>query len=295
MQSTQSTEPAAMNAPALPQVTIERTLAQLRWRPADFEEDTLLWRIAEHGDYWLLLHDDEPLLAPDDRKRTLAAVFTSETACDAYLAEPGLAPQGTVASHCDGRELVARLGQHRYQGIVFNCLGPDRPLAFVPDLLVRLQPFIDAPRDTQPMTAAERIDFDCLAADAYPRQQPGERAVVDALWRATLALDEWFMVASLSARRKPLARRDDDGYLSAFLFTDARRATRFVRINALRDTHGDPAVVQPIQPATVIAWSRERSFPVRVGRLHFNFGNPGWYSPADNLARLHDHLDAWPL
>ena len=281
-----------MDTATLPQVTIERTLAQLRWRPTDFEEETLLRRIAEHRDFWLLLHEDAPLCAPDDHNRVLAAVFTSEAARDAYLAEPGLAPHGTRPQHRDGRQLAARLSQRRYDGVVFNCLGPDRPLAFVPELLERLQPFVDAPRDRQPVSAAERIDFDCLAADAYPRQQPGERAVVDALWRATFALNEWFMIASASAGGIPVTQRDNDRYLALFLFTDARRANRFVRINAVRDTQRELAVVRSIAPATVIAWSRGNRFPGRVGRLHFNFGNPGWYSPADNLARLADHLAA---
>ena len=281
-----------MDTATLPQVTIERTLAQLRWRPTDFEEETLLRRIAEHRDFWLLLHEDAPLCAPDDRNRVLAAVFTSEAARDAYLAEPGLAPHGTRPQHRDGRQLAARLSQRRYDGVVFNCLGPDRPLAFVPELLERLQPFVDVPRDRQPVSAAERIDFDCLAADAYPRQQPGERAAVDALWRATFALNEWFMIASASAGGVPVTQRDNDRYLSLFLFTDARRANRFARINAVRDAHRELAVVRSIAPATVIAWSRGNRFPGRVGRLHFNFGNPGWYSPADNLARLADHLAA---
>ena len=86
---------------ALPQVTIERTLAQLRWRPADFDEATLLRRIAEYPAYWLLLHDGEPLLAPDDRDRRLAAVFTSESARDACLAEPGLTPAGAKVKRCE--------------------------------------------------------------------------------------------------------------------------------------------------------------------------------------------------
>lgn len=279
---------------ALPQVTIERTLAQLRWRPADFDEATLLRRIAEHPAYWLLLHDGEPWLAPDDRDRRLAAVFTSESARDACLAEPGLAPAGAKVKRCDGRELFTRLRQRHYDGIVFNCMGPDRPLAFVPELLTRLQPFADAPRDRHVTTAAERIDFDSLAADAYPRQQPGERAIVDALWRATFALDEWFVVTARSATRKPFIQRDNDGYPSAFLFTDAGRAARFVKLNMLRSAPGSDAIAPPIAPATVIAWSREQSFPVHAERLHFNFGNPGWFSPSDNLARLYDHLNAPP-
>ena len=56
--------------------------------------------------------------------------------------------------------------------------------------------------------------------------------------------------------------------------------------------HRELAVVRSIAPATVIAWSRGNGFPGRVGRLHFTFGNPGWYSPADNIARLADHLAA---
>ena len=233
---------------ALPQVTIERTLAQLRWRPADFDEATLLRRIAEYPAYWLLLHDGEPLLAPDDRNRRLAAVFTSESARDACLAEPGLTPAGAKVKRCDGRELFTRLRQRHYDGIVFNCMGPDRPLAFAPELLTRLQPFADAPRDRHVTTAAERIDFDSLAADAYPRQQPGERPIVDALWRATFALDEWFVVTARSAQRKPFIQRDNDGYPSAFLFTDAGRAARFVQLNMLRMAHGSEAIAPPIAP-----------------------------------------------
>lgn len=281
---------------AAPRVTIERTLAQLRWRPAAFFEDSLLRRIVAHEEFWLVIRNGEPMLAPDDgRARRLAAVFTSVEARDSFLRAEQIGPASVEFLLVDGRALFNELRKRTYVGIVFNCSGPDRPLAFVAELLDRARPFTDAPRDRRPVTDAERIDFDAMAADAYPGQRPGERSAVDLLWRATYALTEWFAVVHGSPPHLLLTRSDNDGRLSAFFFTDAKRAERFIAINGLVDggtTPATPAVVAIASVTDVLAWSRRGRFPVPVERLHFNFGGPGWFSPADNLARLYDHLQA---
>lgn len=279
---------------ALPTVTVERTLAQLRWRPADFFEESLLRRIVAHEGYWLVFRDGEPMLAPDDgRARRLAAVFTSAVARDAFVGVENIDTDSVEMRQLDGRTLFGELRKHTYAGIVFNCAGPDQPLAFVTELLDRVRPFADAPRDLRPVTDAERIDFDAMAADAYPMQQPGERPAVDLLWRATYALDAWFAVVHGRPPNTLLTRNDRDRRLSAFFFTDARRAERFIEINELADGQGAsavPAAIAPLVPANVLDWSRRGKFPLPVERVHFNFGGPGWFSPADNLARLYDHL-----
>ena len=76
---------------APPQVTIERTLAQLRWRPADFDEATLLRRIAEYPAYWLLLHDGEPFAGPG-RPRSTALLPCSLPKVRVTPVSPNLAP-----------------------------------------------------------------------------------------------------------------------------------------------------------------------------------------------------------
>ncbi|MBL8309886.1 MAG: hypothetical protein JNL19_05640 [Burkholderiales bacterium] len=282
----------------LPRVSVERALAQLRWRPDDFFEESLLRHIVAHEGYWLVLRDGEPMLAPDDeRARRLAAVFTSTEARDAFLRDEHIAPADVSLRRLDGRALFATLRERSYVGVVFNCAGPDPPLAFIMALLERAQPLCDEPRDARPITDAERIDFDAMAADAYPNQQPGDRRNVDRLWRATYALPAWFAVLHTQPANTLLTRHDNERRLSGFLFTDARRAERFIDINQLAgppDAATPAAVVGSLDVATVLECSRRGRFPTPVERLHFNFGGPGWFSPADNLARLYDHLQTHP-
>ncbi len=279
----------------VPHISIERTLAQLRWRPSEFEEETLLRRIAEHDAYWVFTRDGELLHAPDSRERRLPAVFTSIAACDSYLAQCGLSRDVVRCQQLDGRALHKTLSAAPGDGIVFNCTGPEPAVAFVPELLVRLRPFVAAPHDRAPRTAAEFIDFDAMAADAFPDQQPGDHAAIDLLCHATFALAEWFMIASPTSPGEPLTRRDNRGVRrAAYFFTDARRAQRFIDVNQLRTAQGVPAVATPIAPATVMQWSRQHAFPGAVERVHFNFGGPGWFAPPGNLARLNDQLNILP-
>lgn len=279
---------------AVPKISIERTLAQLRWRPADFFEESLLRRIVAHTDYWLVVRDGEPMLAPDDeRARRLAAVFTSGTARDVFLREEHVAADSVEMRHLDGRALFSELGKRHYVGIVFNCSGPERPLAFVSELIDRARPFCAMSRDRRPMTDAEGIDFDAMAADAYPNQLPGPREAVDMLWRTTYELPEWFAVMHAVPAGVLFTRRDRDRQQSMFLFTDRKRAELFIEANDVHDREAAcrvPARVDALVPATVLDWSRQGKFPLIVERVHFNFGGPGWFSPADNLARLFDHL-----
>jgi hypothetical protein len=70
-------------------------------------------------------------MAPDQKGRTLAAVFTSEDACEAFLDEAG--KQGGTQLEpliYAGKNLFELLSKMDLTGIVFNCSGPTPPVAF---------------------------------------------------------------------------------------------------------------------------------------------------------------------
>jgi hypothetical protein len=66
-------------------------------------------------------------LAPDDRERALAAVFTAPDAAEAYLAAH---PEAGEATEIAGPELFARLAALPLDGFVVNCAGPVAPRGF---------------------------------------------------------------------------------------------------------------------------------------------------------------------
>ena len=71
------------------------------------------------------------VMAPDQKGRTLAAVFTSEDACEAFLDEAG--KQGGTQLEpliYAGKNLFELLSKMDLTGIVFNCSGPTPPVAF---------------------------------------------------------------------------------------------------------------------------------------------------------------------
>jgi hypothetical protein len=71
------------------------------------------------------------VMAPDQKGRTLAAVFTSEDACEAFLDEAG--KQGGTQLEpliYAGKNLFELLSKMDLTGIVFNCSGPNSARSF---------------------------------------------------------------------------------------------------------------------------------------------------------------------
>jgi len=71
-------------------------------------------------------------MAPDAKGRELAAIFTHDDAFDAYLEENRRAyPESELARmEFTGSDLFERILKMRLDGIVFNCCGPPKPVAF---------------------------------------------------------------------------------------------------------------------------------------------------------------------
>ncbi|HEX8072508.1 MAG TPA: hypothetical protein VF546_21350 [Pyrinomonadaceae bacterium] len=115
-------------------VEVEEALAALRAGTGDGER--LLALVANYPEYSMPVSKSETgyraALAPDPTGRALAAVFTAEDAFDAYLeASKGQAGAGErLQMRLTGPELFARLQQMRLNGVVFNCYGPPKPVAF---------------------------------------------------------------------------------------------------------------------------------------------------------------------
>ena len=71
-------------------------------------------------------------LAPDEKGRKLAAVFTSDEAIDAYTEQAKQRFPGVELKWLGlpGVQLFEQLAKMRIDGIVFNCEGPAKPVAF---------------------------------------------------------------------------------------------------------------------------------------------------------------------
>ena len=115
-------------------VGIEQVLATLDDSEAAFS------RIKHHTPFYLVANQvgDEMslVMAPDDERRRLAAVFTADDAREAFLAQavPALRIEPRILA-LSGQELCEMLADVPLEGIVFNCLGPIRPAAFTAELI----------------------------------------------------------------------------------------------------------------------------------------------------------------
>jgi hypothetical protein len=67
-------------------------------------------------------------LAPDNKRRKLAAIFTAEDAAEAFQA--GREPRSVEMVSVGGEKLFKSLKSMPLDGIVFNCCGPATPCAF---------------------------------------------------------------------------------------------------------------------------------------------------------------------
>jgi hypothetical protein len=115
-------------------VVVEEALLKLRTSEGPTER--LLALVREYPGYTIAIQKTDQGtrlgMAPDSKGRTLAAVFTYDDGFDAYY-EDGkrLQPGGELLQmSLSGRALFEHLLKLQLDGIVFNCNGPARPIAF---------------------------------------------------------------------------------------------------------------------------------------------------------------------
>ena len=111
-------------------IEIEKDLTQLR---AGSSSDGACVRVRDYPAYRIVVNrvDNRLVMAPDQEGRILAAVFTAEDACDAFLDEASIqnGAQLEPLIYC-GKDLFELLSKMDLTGIVFNCSGPTRAVAF---------------------------------------------------------------------------------------------------------------------------------------------------------------------
>lgn len=115
-------------------IEIEQALVEVR--TSEHPRDGLLPLIRDYQSYTIAIQKtDEGSrlgMAPDVKGRALAAVFTHEDAFDAYYEEgKRLQPEGELLQmNLSGRSLFEHLLKMQLDGLVFNCSGPPKPVAF---------------------------------------------------------------------------------------------------------------------------------------------------------------------
>ncbi len=277
---------------AFPQVNIDTTLAHLRWRAADFEPQTLLRYVAQYRDYYVVTQRGRLAPAPDDKNRFLIAVFTSVDSCNEFLIDGGIEADAVDIEKIEGRTLFPKIATANPEGVVFNCRGPQDSIAFVPRMIVRVLEHMDDPQRDAPPTSAMQIDFDTMAANAFPRSRLGARPDLDLLWAPAFSLDAWHALVHPRDAAQPTPYvRLERGVVTAYLFTDETRPARSIALPELRADDGS-YLLMPISPLSLVESSRLDPREQPFDTLRFNFGNPGWYSPLRNMAHVFDHLNA---
>ena len=290
-------------------MNIEADLAALRWPTEHVDLPLLLSRIGNFADYQLVLIDGKLATAPDDKNRMLAAVFTSEAARDNYLHElpesVKTALNQKITLSCSGRDLFTRLDAMPLDGIVFNCSGPERAIAFVPALCGQVLQRLKAesaglaePAPQHPEAANlfdHSPDFDALTAAAFPNLERGPIPAINALWRAAFALDQWHFIMHPKAASDPQPFvATEAGHVCIFAFTDSERLNSFAKENDLLDEKGG-AIMLSISPDNAVEWGRQEVERGGSRRMHFNFGGPGWFAPMVDLPRIYDYVQKRPV
>ena len=114
-------------------VMIEAALAGLRKGAAP---DNALMLVKEYANYYLAATAENGksafLMAPDDKGRKLAAIFTADDSFDAFAAgeTERLGGRAIEQMQLDGAALFDALRRMAIDGFVFNCAGPVAPVAF---------------------------------------------------------------------------------------------------------------------------------------------------------------------
>ncbi|MCS7038828.1 MAG: hypothetical protein RMN24_14160 [Anaerolineae bacterium] len=115
-------------------VAVERALADLRTGQV---QEGAIRLVREYEHYLLPVFDFGEqgyllALAPDDRGRALAAIFTASDGFDAYV--QAMADMNEVerliSVEVPGTVLFEQLMKTNLDGLVFNCSGPTQPVAF---------------------------------------------------------------------------------------------------------------------------------------------------------------------
>jgi hypothetical protein len=113
-------------------IAVEEALVNLRQGK---EQPDALQLVRDYQNYTVAStqHDGHPILvmAPDNKGRQLAAVFTADDAFDAFKAEMNVSADSTVRQlQLNGEQLFGMLQRMTLDGFVFNCAGPIKPVAF---------------------------------------------------------------------------------------------------------------------------------------------------------------------
>jgi len=113
---------------------VEEALTKLRFQPES--ADDVIPLVRDYASYVLAVNRVRGgtvlAMAPDARGRQLAAVFTSMEAFDAFYPEgkQGCPDGELLILNMSGIELFSHLAKMNLEGMVFNCSGPARPIAF---------------------------------------------------------------------------------------------------------------------------------------------------------------------
>ncbi len=114
-------------------IEVEQALADLR---AGTASDDALWLVKKYKKYTLVQLNTNgaitPALAPDDKERKLAALFTFDDTLDEFLdiAQAAFPNSQVLTWTSDGTELFTFLAKTNLDGVVFNCKGDLPPVAF---------------------------------------------------------------------------------------------------------------------------------------------------------------------
>ena len=117
-------------------ITVEESLLELRTNPEAGQD--LLAIVRQYHGYLLAVSEADDnyrlAMAPDTKGRALAAVFTFEDAFVAFMNESKQAyPEVDLRGiSLPGPALFAELAKVQVDGVVFNCAGPVKPVAFAP-------------------------------------------------------------------------------------------------------------------------------------------------------------------
>lgn len=274
---------------------VEEALAGIRWPGSKSvaEIDALLRTVANFGAYWIVLQDGKLPAAPDSKNRVLAPVFTTAAARDLFLDTlPDDQINQKLVLKLNGQQLFSKLADMQIDGIVFNCVGPQDPLAFVPQLAEQALRHIAGPTKSNETAAdtKKEIVFDPLVQAAFPNGGlGGSMDALDALHHQLFALDEWIFAVHPKQAANPLPYViQHQGRRRAYAFTDRQRAFTFAKANDLLDQDGQ-AVNISMTPTATLEWLGNPANRVEV--LHFNFGGLGWFIPAENLPKIYARLN----
>ena len=139
--------------------------------------------------------------------------------------------------------------------------------------------------------ASPAVDFAALAEAAYPESGVGDRAALDALWRATLDLPEWFFLVHPDRVKRGedpfpfIAEVGDTGWI--FAFTSENGAGAFAHEHELLGPNDQVYCVRIVTRDARILIQRMAQYS--VSQVHFDEGE-GWSVPVGELEDIAERL-----